>query len=81
MSHLTDTDTMAIKRHDGVQADSLADYICDYLDEAMEPALKDVFEAYVAHQPDLAQFVNDARSGMKALSFLRDPNIGANARE
>ncbi len=81
MSYFTDTDTMAPKRHDGVQADSLADYICDYLDEAMEPALKEVFEAYVANQPDLAQFVNDARSGMKALSFLRDSNTGESARE
>lgn len=80
MSYLTDSDTMAPKRHDGVQADSLADYICDYLDEAMEPALMEVFEAYMANQPDLVRFINDARSGMKALELLRDPSIGADAR-
>lgn len=69
---MTDTDTMATIRTDCVQADSLADYICDYLDDVMEPALREVFEAYVANQPDLIHFIDDARSGMMALHDLRD---------
>jgi hypothetical protein len=68
---------MATKRHDFVQEDSLADYICDYLDNEMDVVVAEVFEEYIASVPKLAQFVRDANQGKKALEHLRNFNIEA----
>jgi hypothetical protein len=71
---------MATKRLDFTQVDALSDYICDYLDSTMDRGIAEVFEEYMASKPELAAFVRSAKSGMNALSLLRDPSIEEDGR-
>ncbi len=64
---------MTTVRHDLIQADSLADYICEYLDGEMDQVIIEVFQEYMAHQPELAEFVRKAAFGKQLLELLRDP--------
>ncbi len=75
MLQLKESEIMTPKRHDFIQADSLADYICDYLDGELDQVVAEVFEQYMASEPELADFVKQASSGKKALELLRDTNI------
>ena len=74
MPFTQENEIMALNRHDFVQADSLADYICDYLDGEMDQTIREVFEEYLATQTELTEFINTANSGKKALEILKDFN-------
>jgi len=75
LSVLKENKIVANLRHDFAQVDGLSDYICDYLDSTMDQVVVEVFEEYLASQPELAEFVKSAKSGMNALMLLRDTNI------
>jgi len=80
LSFLKETEIMDSRRHDYFQADTIADYICDYLDSTMDQAVVEVFEDFMASQPELAEYVKNANSGMKALMMLRDASTEANGQ-
>jgi anti-sigma factor RsiW len=67
-------------RKSNIQADALADYICDYLDSNLDPVIAEIFEEYLAAQPELANFVKNANSGKRALEQLRYLNTESGAQ-
>jgi anti-sigma factor RsiW len=73
-------DDLRYPKNPELQAHALADYICDYLDSNLDPVIAEIFEQYLATQPELANFVKNANSGKRALEQLRYLNTESGAQ-